>query len=309
MAEQHPASGPAGKWKSRIRRALKRLAVLAMAIYLIVGIVLYFIQPVLIFPGAYVHRQDGIVPPSADYEFLHLHTPEGHQIAAVFGIALDASGTPVTDPEHRPTILFLYGNGDCIATSMGAFRRFRELGANVLIPEYIGYPTSEGKPSDVGCCQTADAAFAYLLSRPDIDHAQIVVVLRSIGSGPAIDLASRKPVAALVTISAFTSLDEMAHKVVPIYPACLVLRAHFNNAGRIATVRCPILLTHGTTDTFVPYSMMSYLARSATAPVSIYSIDKADHNNVFQVSHGRLFHRIGEFIKANLPAPDEKQSP
>ena len=306
-SDQKPSTEPpAGKKSSHVWRIVKRLVVIAFAIYLIVGIILYFLQPLLIFPGAYVHRHDALVQPSADYELLELHAPGGQQIASVFGRALNADGTETADADRRPTILFLYGNGDCIATSMGVFDSIRHLGANVLIPEYIGYPLSPGTPSDRGCVETADAAYEYLLSRPNMNPRQIFIVGRSIGSGPAIDLASRKPVAGLITISAFTSLDDMAHKVAPIYPTSVVLRTHFNNAEKIAGVRCPILLVHGSTDTFVPYQMMSDLARRATAPVSLYTIDKADHNNVFEVGGGKLFARIAQFMRDVDTVPERK---
>ena len=38
------------------------------------------------------------------------------------------------------------------------FDQFRRLGLNVLIPEYVGYGMSGGKPSETGCRETADAA-------------------------------------------------------------------------------------------------------------------------------------------------------
>jgi fermentation-respiration switch protein FrsA (DUF1100 family) len=298
MAAENPSSpSPAARRKSRAWRVLRRLAVAALALYILVGIILFFLQPVMIFPGAYVHREDGAVRPSPDYQLLELRTADGHQVAAVFGNALDGDGAVAADAARRPTLLFFYGNGDCIATSMGLFDEFRRLGANVLIPEYVGYPLSTGTPSDRGCCQTADAAYAYLSARCDVDRRQIFVIGRSIGSGPAIDLASRRPVAGLVTISAFTSLDEMAHKVVPIYPTSLVLRTHFNNCEKIAAVRCPILMMHGTADTFVPFAMMSSLSRCARAPVSLYSIDGADHNSVFEVGGSKLLDRIDQFVK------------
>lgn len=37
---------------------------------------------------------------------------------------------------------------------------------------YRGYGLSEGKPSEAGLRQDADASLAYLLQRPDINHKQ-----------------------------------------------------------------------------------------------------------------------------------------
>jgi fermentation-respiration switch protein FrsA (DUF1100 family) len=311
MADQVTCSlPPQPRKRSWTWRVLKRLAILAVVAYLLGGIVLYFLQPLLTFPGAYVHRQDATVEQSSDYELIRLQTADGHQIAAVFGKALDATGDVRPDADGRPTILFFYGNGDCVATSMELFQQFRQLGSNVFIPEYVGYPLSTGKPSEEGCCQTADAAYAYLFGRHDVDPNKIVILGRSIGSGPAVDLASRKRVAGLITISAFTSLDDMGRKVAPIYPTWPLLRTHFDNATKIGAVRCPILMVHGVADDFVPLSMMHELAGHATVPVSFLPVERADHNNIFALRGTGLLPRIQRFVDAVANrSPDEPLRP
>jgi hypothetical protein len=270
---------------------------IAALVYLGLCLALYFFQNYIIFPGAYVHSAAAATVHAAPgREVLELHTPEGHRVAAIFGAALSEDGSPDADAVHRPTILYLYGNGDCVKTSLGVFDHLRRLGANVLIPEYIGYPMSGGKPSEAGLYATADAAYQYLHTRPDVDPNQIVLIGRSLGAGPAIDLASRKPVAALATFSAFTSLDEMGRKVMPIFPTGLFLHCHFNNIQKIADVKCPIFLAHGTRDDFVPFSMMARLATAARTPVILYPIPGADHNNIFQIHDGNLIPTFGRFL-------------
>lgn len=249
----------------------------------------------MIFPGAFVHKGASVAP-APGREVLSLRTSDGQRISAVFGAALSPEGAPLSDAVRRPTILFFYGNGDCIKTSMELFDDFRRLGANVLIPEYIGYPMSDGRPSESGLYATADAAYDCLLARTDIDPKQIVVVGRSLGSGAAVDLASRKPVAGLATFSAFTSMDEMARKVLPMFPTSLFLKHHFNNEQKIAAVKCPIFLAHGTNDSLVPYGMMARLAAKATQPVSQTPVPGADHNDLFYIGGDSLLEKLGEFL-------------
>jgi uncharacterized protein len=160
---------------------------------------------------------------------------------------------------------------------------------------------SGGKPSEEGLYATANAAWAYLLTRKDVDRKQIVVVGRSLGCAAAIDLAARKPVEGLATFSAFTSMDEMARKVMPMFPTGLFLKAHCYNERKIAEVNCPIFLAHGTKDDFVPYSMMGRLARSATARHVVYPIDGADHNSIFRVGGGALMEQFGQFLQSLHP--------
>jgi fermentation-respiration switch protein FrsA (DUF1100 family) len=290
--------------KSRFRRWSKRLLRVAAIIYLVACLVVMLIQNWIIFPGAYFQdRAAAQVQPSPDRELLTLHTADGHRIAAIFGSALDRDGLQLPDAAARPTILFFYGNGDCIRTSLGPFENFRRLGANVLIPEYVGYPMSSGHPSESGVYATADAAYAYLLTRHDVDPKKIVVVGRSLGGAPAIDLASRERVAGLASFSAFTTMDAMARKTMPIFPTPLFLKAHFNNRQKIAQVKCPIWLAHGDQDTFVPYSMMADLAAEAHAPVTTYAIRGADHNSIFDVNDGSLITEFGAYLDSLHLAP------
>jgi fermentation-respiration switch protein FrsA (DUF1100 family) len=285
---------PASRWRRWGRRAL-RIVVVA---YLAACVILTLVQNWLLFPGAYFHsRKTAVVYPAPGRELLTLDTPDGHRIAAVFGAALNPDGSPRADAGTRPTLIYFYGNGDCLYTSMDQFEEFRRLGANVLIPEYVGYPMSGGKPGEAGIYATADAAYGWLIDRPDVDKNQIIAVGRSIGSGAAVDLASRKPLAGLATFSAFTSMDEMAQKVLPIFPTRLFLRHHFRNEEKIAQVRCPIFLAHGTKDTLVPFSMMARLKNKAGGPVTLYEIVGADHNDIFLVGGDKLLEKFGEFIE------------
>ena len=250
------------------------------------------------FQGAYVHRdKSAIVQPASGREVLTLRTTDGKPVAAIFGAALDANGVPGPDADISPTILYFYGNGDCIETSLDAFQRFRRLGANVLIPEFVGYPMSGGKPSEAKVYATADAAYAYLLSRRDINPKHIVLVGRSLGAAAAIDLASRKPVAGLACFSAFTSMDVMARKVMPMFPTGLFLSSKFDNLGKIGQVKCPIYLAHGTADDFVPYAMMAQLAGAARVPVTLFPIDGADHNSIYYVGGQRFFDSFEAFLR------------
>jgi len=292
-APQPPTRSP-----SRLRRWAKRILRVVLIGYVAACIILLLVQRVLLFPGAYFHSRESVkVHAAPGRELLTLHSADGHRITAVFGAALTPEGQLRADAPQRPTLLYFYGNGDCLYTSMDEFNAFRRLGANVLIPEYVGYPLSGGKPGESALYATADAAYEYLLTRPDVDKSQIIAMGRSIGAGPAIDLASRKPVAGLATFSAFTSMDEMARKVLPVFPTRWFLRHHFRNEQKMPQVRCPVFLAHGTKDSLVPFSMMARLKNKAAGPVTLYEIVGADHNDIYIVGGDTLLEKFGHFIE------------
>ncbi|MGA3065726.1 MAG: alpha/beta hydrolase [Tepidisphaeraceae bacterium] len=276
-----------------IRRILRG----ALLVYLGVTLTLFFLQTGLIFPGAATQGQrDATLFPSPRYELLTLPAHDGQKIAALFGTALEPDGQLLANAAARPTLIFFYGNAMCVAYSTDTFDHFRRLGFNVIIPDYEGYGMSTGKPSEAGCYAAADAAYDYLLTRKDIDSKKIVATGWSLGAGVAVDLAARRPVCGLAIFSPFTSMNAMAHKLVPWIPTSLILRHHFENLDKIRRISCPVLIANGTRDSIVPPTMADRLAAAAKSRVTRYRVDLADHNDLFEVGGDKLLAQLKSFV-------------
>jgi hypothetical protein len=285
------------KWKRRLFRWTRS----AVTIYVLVVVLITAFQKYLIYPGASTQgKPDARLGPSSRYELLNLTTASGAHAAAIFAKASNISGDN-NSAAKKPTVIFFYGNGSCMAYSTDTMEDFRHLGCNVMIPEYLGYGMSGGKVSETGCYETANAAYDYLLHRPEVDPKQIIVAGWSIGSAVAIDLAARKPVAGLVTFSAFTSMADMAHELYPWLPTSLMVTQKFESLKKIRTIGCPIFLAHGTRDSLVPSRMSQKLADAATSPVMVYHVQDGDHNDIFEMGGNALMDKVGKFIDS-LPA-------
>ena len=184
----------------------------------------------------------------------------------------------------------------CLRDASGEFEAFRRLGANVLIPDYVGYGMSGGTPGESGCRETAEAALAHLQSSKDVDPGRIVVVGWSLGGAVALDLASRRPVAGVATCCTFTSMADMARRLVPFLPVSLLLRHRFDNVSKIARVGCPVLIGHGRLDRIMPFDMADRLAGASKGPTTRVTIDEADHNDFFQVGGDEIREALRRFI-------------
>jgi len=279
------------RWTFRILR----IFVLA---YLGVCVIVFSIQNSYVFPGAASTQgqKDGSISQGYNEKLLALRTPNGTPIVALFGKALQRNGAPLADISHRPTIIYFYGNGACMAYSTDVFEHFRRLGANVIIPDFEGYGMSGGKPSESGCYAAANAAYDYLLSRDDIDPKFIVPIGWSLGAASAIELANTRPVAGLVTISAFTNLRDMAHQFVPWLPMSIILRYRFDNLKKISEISCPILIVHGSQDELIPPEMAVRLAAAARGKVTRYNVVGGGHNDVMEVGGVALLDQIEKFL-------------
>jgi uncharacterized protein len=271
-------------------------------VYVVFAAVMFSLQTRIIFPG---HETQGQayaeVRPRPGAELVRLETSQGERIVALHGPALTIDGRPDPNASNLPTLLYFYGNGMCLKYSETEFEQFRRLGFNVLIPEYVGYGMSVGKPSERACGATADTAYDYLVKTRGIKPDRIVLGGWSLGGAVAIDLASRRQAAGLIVFSSFTSGIDMAHRLAPFLPASLLLRHRFDNIGKIKHVTCPILIGHGRRDRIVPFEMGKKLAEAAKGPVTTLWIDEADHNDFYEVGGRRVGLAIVQFVNSLAP--------
>jgi len=248
-------------------------------------------------------QPQAVLPPDPSYEVVPLRTKDGTKIFAQFGRAEFSSGASSRDPAHAPTVIFFYGAKQNLTAPHNqiVFRGLRAMGVNVFIPEYPGNGMSEGSPSEGGCYAAADAALDYLLSRDDIDHARIIGAGQSLGSGPAVDLASRRPLAGLITVSGFTNAPDVVMSVAGWMPRwvarSLTAEIRFDNLAKIKTVTCPILLVYGTEDTVVPLWMTERLAAATTAPVTKLPVP-GGHNGLWKSAYFGLNGSVRDWMLA-----------
>ncbi len=280
-------------WKVRALRIARIVAV----VYLGVSIVLYTVQTNVIFPGASTQGDPNAqVRPAAGTELIHLRTQHGEPIVALYGPALRGDGKLHPDPAGRPTFVYFYGNAMCLASAQFQLEQFRRLGLNVIIPDFVGYGMSGGRPSERGCEDTALAVYDYLTSNRGVPGSKILAGGWSLGGAVAIDLAGRKPVAGLIIFCTFTSGVDMGRRLLPFLPVSLLLRHRFDNLSKIPHVGCPILIGHGRRDSIIPFAMAEKLAAAAKSPVTTLWIAQADHNDFFDVAGRRVGDAISDFV-------------
>jgi uncharacterized protein len=292
--------------RSRLRRLAASTGRIAFLTWAGIVLLLYALQTRLIFPGAATQNTpEAAFETPRSVERLTLTTSSGEKVVAVFGSALTSQGTPHPDARDRPTLLYFYGNGTHLARTVEwELNAFRRLGVNVMIPDYLGYGLSGGRPGEAACFATADACYEYLVSRSDVDPHKIVAGGQSLGGGVAIDLAARKPLAGLVAFCTFTRMGDMARRRFPFLPTSILLRHRFDSLDKIGLVRCPILLGHGNRDELVPADMSQTLAAAAMSPVTSFVVDGAGHNDFYLVDRKLVLEKLGAFLNGVADAPE-----
>lgn len=179
------------------------------------------------------------------------------------------------------TVLYFHGNGgNVIHTGW----RAAELAAqrfDVLTFDYRGFGRSDGVISDeTGLYADGDAAYEYLLRERSVQPEQVVLYGMSLGTTVAIDVAARRPCRALIVESGLSSASEMGAAAFPWLPRWLHFlgKNRFESARKIANVKCPVLVTHGTNDRTVPVAQGRRLYESAPEPKRLLIIEGGNHN-------------------------------
>jgi fermentation-respiration switch protein FrsA (DUF1100 family) len=244
----------------RWRRLGVGLLAIVVAVYGAAAALLYANQRVVIFPGRMV--QVGERPEVAGMEVIPLVTPAGATEAWLLPPLGGDDGAP------HPALIYAHGNGEVIdwwAEGLDALRRW---GLAILLVEYPGYGRSRAEPSEAGIRAAMLAAYDALAQRADIDPHRIVAYGQSLGGGAVGTLIGRRPLAALILHSTFTSLRAMANA---FYMPAFLLHDVFATDEALRTFAGPTLVLHGRQDELIPVTQGEALAAlAARATLHLY---------------------------------------
>lgn len=212
-------------------------------------------------------------------EILKLRSADGNTISALY----------LANASARFTLLVSHGNAEDLGDDRYWLEDLRRSGFNVLAYDYEGYGTSQGKPTEQGSYQDEAAAYEYLTTTLKTPPDRIIVFGRSVGSGPAVHLAARTPVAGLILQSPFVSAFRVLTRI-PLLPF-----DKFPNYKEIGRVRCPVLIIHGSNDSVIGAWHGRKLFALAKQPKSFYLVEGADHNDVDMIGGTRYLQAIQAF--------------
>jgi fermentation-respiration switch protein FrsA (DUF1100 family) len=181
------------------------------------------------------------------------------ELRTVDDLTLTAGYRPARD--GLPTILFFHGNGMVWPDGVHVLGMLGARGYGVLLAEYRGYNGNPGSPSEQGIYHDARAALAFL-DREGVAREDIVLAGLSVGSGPAVQLATENEFRALILISPFASLPATARAAYPWLPAGVFLRDRYDNLAKLPQVDAPVLILHGEADRLIPLAHAERLARA-----------------------------------------------
>ena len=184
---------------------------------------------------------------------------------------------PEAAPADAPVAVYFHGNGESAAQNLWLAPVLARAGAGLFLAEFRGYGGNPGAPSEEGFYADAEAALTWL-AEEGVSAERVILVGRSIGSGVATEMAHRKKGRALVLVSAFTCITDLARRMVGPLASQLVWD-RFDNLAKLPSIDVPVVAIHGTADELIPYEMGVALARVAPR-AKLVPIDGGTHNEL-----------------------------
>lgn len=261
-----------------VQKYFKKFAIWAIALYLVGGIALYFIQDKLIFhpeilPANYKYKFD--VP----FEEILIPVNDKVKLSAVLFKAPDSA---------KGMVLYFHGNAKNIKRYARLMGNFTRNGYDVLILDYREFGKSTGELTEAALYE--DALLMYKMARARFEPSQIIFYGKSIGTGVAAQLASVRDCKRLILETPYYNLADVAGSNAPIYPVSWMLDYKLPTNEFLPKVMAPITIFHGTEDNTVPYESGEKLKEFFKKGDEFITIEGGRHNNLndYPLFHAKL---------------------
>ncbi len=228
----------------------------------------------IMFPARFA---SGTAPPGA----FRLRLADGSTVSALH----------LPNPEARFTLWYFHGNGEDLGDIAPRLAEYQRRGFAVFAVDYPGYGTSEGRPSERSVIAAAEAGQRHLAEQ-GVSANRILLYGRSIGGGPAVEMARRERFAGLVIESGFVS----AYRVMtrwPIFPG-----DRFRNLAKMPEIASPVFVIHGRRDEIIPFWHGEKLHAAVRGDRRALWMESARHNDVIEQAGETYWRELHAFAES-----------
>jgi pimeloyl-ACP methyl ester carboxylesterase len=255
-------------------------------------LLVYFFQERLLFFPQLLAGDPVKANPGAAVEEVSLVTADGVRLHGwlVKAGAANAGAAGVND---RPAPILVYFGGNAEEVSWLASTADKYAGWSLLLINYRGYGRSEGKPGEAELFADALQIHDYAAARAE--GGRVAVMGRSLGSGVAVYLASRRPVPGVILVSPYDSVESVAKQVYPYLPISLMLKHRFDSIARAPGIKVPLLCLVGSGDRVIPLPHSRRLFEAWGGARQWREIAFADHDSI--AGEPDYWQAIADFLK------------
>jgi len=176
----------------------------------------------------------------------------------------------------------------------------QSLQVDVFAYDYSGYGYSKTKddkqiePSEQLCYQDIEAVYTHMINVENKEPKNIVLMGRSLGTGPSCELASKNKVGGVILQSPLLSAVRVAVKTPLTLPIDI-----FANQDKIRKIKAPIFIVHGELDQVIDISHGKELYRliqNSPYAANPWWIPNAGHNDIEHNCYDKYMKKLEKFL-------------
>ena len=210
---------------------------------------------------------------------------------------------------EAPLVLMFHGNGEVVTDYVGEFAvLFERIGLNFCVVDYRGYGLSEGSPSLSKILEDGRAAWDYFTGEAGIPAKSILLLGRSMGSIPAIEIAAQvgDEFLGLIVESGIAGFDRWIERMEGVIKQVGIdidglkadLRENLNHRAKIEKVKRPILILHTETDSIVPsWNARDLYEWAGEDKAELRIFEEGDHNSIFYYNGQEYLELVKRFVE------------
>jgi pimeloyl-ACP methyl ester carboxylesterase len=247
------------------------MKMMTLAVQLLFSVLIFY---VLCMVFMYL-RQDSLIfyPNAARHE--------GHGEDGVVDYRIERGGVTLrgwlVNPAYVREKLLIYYGGNAEDVFLN-IEEFKNVQAASLFVSYRGYGPSGGKPGEPELFADALAVLDDISARYSTD--QIFLIGRSLGSGVACYVASRRQVQGTILVTPYDSIENVARGLYPWLPVSFFLRHRFASIDYVKDIRCPLLVLYGGKDQVINSKRTKNLIDHIPGEKEVIYLAAADHGNI-----------------------------
>lgn len=246
---------------------LINLFTIALALYVISCVVLYFYQEKLLFFPEKLEN---------DYQFQFQNTFEEINTEVTDGRLLN--GLLFKVDTTKGLIFYLHGNAGSLANWGDVTKTYTDLNYDVFILDYRGYGKSEGEIKNQDEI-FQDNQVIYNALKKKYNEEKITILGYSIGTGFASKLASDNNPKHLILQAPYYSLTDLMRNTYSILPT-FILRYKLETNEYLKKCKMPITLFHGDNDEVIYYNSSVKLNEAFKKQTTLITLENQGHNGM-----------------------------
>lgn len=243
---------------------MKRLIWGVVGLYFLAMGYLYFTQDEQIFPARLIEKEESV---------------RGENITPLtlnVGDNVVLDGVLRKDEENNAGLILYFGGNADDATRFVLHVKALQ-GYDIVTFNYRGYVNSTGKPSEEALFHDALKIYdTYAKGR------KVFVVGRSLGTGVATYLATKRVVDGLVLITPYDSIISLGQRKYPFFPIALLINHPFESDQYIPFVTAPIAIIEVENDQTIPHYHLEKLMAAIPKEFLHVKLSNTTHGTVLE---------------------------